>query len=619
MTKRLSPFAFSLLLTLLASTPGLLGQPNWEPVGPGGDQLYDIDISASGTIYAQGTEQAYIRRAADTSWRAFEYYDSLSDRLRRGFEIVALDSLVMLVTRNGKYYLSRDNGVTWQEKEPWPRDWGRVSSLQAVRIRDTIFLSGADWGDILLASTDEGDTWVEVAEVSRISGSATDGNSLYLYSNLFGLFRRSEGITSEIGPLYHSLESFALIGDTMFIATKTPIENEPLYFRSHDGGETWSESPLETKSMVTVLDGELVAFDDTGVYVALPYDENWRQIATVDEPVGWYVGSVPLGNGLVVATGRGAFRFVKDVEGSSFVRWSENIYGVPLSHLFPYGDSILAIVGDRTPVAIRPDGTGWSFTDIYASAFGWFISEDQVFYTLNIGDSLLLRTRDLGMTYDTLRLDYRGRGLRRMYAEGNRIVIGDEGGFLHTSSDGGVTWTSVSVGDEVYMFDGSGETIFATVAYENDVMIRSLDGGRSWDSIELPPDTRGLFQYSEGTLVVNNDRRLFRSTDFGETWDTLTVPADGDTGPDVTTFRRTALSGDTIAIATNEPSILLSTDLGETWRRLTDPPYTSNSLLLYDGDVFTGFTGRGLWRLDLGEGTGAVEGDGEWVRWLDLR
>ena len=239
--------------------------------------------------------------------------------------------------------------------------------------------------------------------------------------------------------------------------------------------------------------------------------------------------------------------------------------------------------------------------------------------SIPFGDSLLLRTRDLGLTYDTLRPGT-GRGrLGQMYAESNRIIASDGYGSLHTSSDGGVTWTSVSVDAGISMFDGSGDTIFATIGYESDFMIRSFDGGRSWDSIESPPDTRGAFQYSEGTLVVNNDRKLFRSTDFGESWDTLTVPADGNSGPDVTTFRRTALSGDTIAIATNEPSILLSTDLGETWRRLTDPPYTSNSLLLYGGDVFTGFTERGLWRLDLEEKTGAVEGENEWVPWLDLR
>ena len=77
MKKLIRPFVFALLLTLLYSAPDLVGQPVWEPVGPGGDFIYDIDVSASGTLYATGSGQAYIRRASDTAWSPFEFFDSL--------------------------------------------------------------------------------------------------------------------------------------------------------------------------------------------------------------------------------------------------------------------------------------------------------------------------------------------------------------------------------------------------------------------------------------------------------------------------------------------------------------------------------------------------------------
>lgn len=611
------PGALALLLILFSQyAPSLLGQPAWEPVGPLGANIFDIDVSGSGTLYVTADGNAYIRRVSDSLWRTFPYYDSLSSRHRTHFSIVTVDDIVMLIGSESQFYLSEDDGVTWQKKEDLPKERIDITHPTAVRINDTIFLLGPERNSLLMASTDKGSTWSRVDTVNVDTRMVTDGHSLYFYSGR-GLFQRVDGVISEISPPLTYAVSFAIIGDTIFIGT-IPSGEQLTYLRSPDRGATWSRSPLEPKIVAGVLDGELVAFDNEGVYVSGPFGESWNIEAESDYPIESWRILLPFNEGLLASTGRGILRFERHAGESTLEHWSENMYGLEVSHLYPYGDSVLALVKGVVPFVGRPDGTSWKAPDIDFTSRRWFITDDRTIYMTGKDSTQLFRTRDIGATWDTLRGGSGTGRISSIYADGRRIVTFDEDRKVRTSGDAGDTWTSLSTDVVPYTLFGEGDTLFGSLNLRGEKLLRSLDGGIMWDTVQTPFGTRGPFHVSRGVIVVNTARVLMRSTNLGETWDTLTVLADGDSGPEVQDPQRTTIVADTIFVATRSTTLYRSTDLGETWQRLADPPYISECLLQFGGSLLSGFSLRSMWRLELNGMTGSVEEAERALRQLDL-
>ena len=616
MTQR--PFAIASLLValLLHATPSLVGQSAWEPIGPTGGRIFDLDMTRSGTLYATSDLQAFVRGTSDTGWRPFTYYDSLSLEFLDNFSIITMENMVMILGPSGKLYVSRDDGVTWRQMDDLPNGNIGFTDPQAFKLRDTIFLVGPEQRSLLMISPDEGRSWSQIATVATESSIASDGLRLFVY-NASGLFQRIDGGLTEIGPPNTKVASIVLTGDTLFISGD-PGSGVATHFRSHDDGATWTTSSLVPKEVTGLLDGELIAFDDDGVWASGAYGQSWRKVAeNTTQQLTWSV-VVPFESGLLTPTNQGVFRFDPGVDEGTYSAWNATMYGHRVSDIFAYGDSVFALSAWTFPFAGKPDGSGWYFPDFYLGQRQWCIDPGQAIYMTSETGEHLIRTRDLGATFDTLETLAVTDQIREVYADGNRLVFIDGGRFFHTSADGGENWTVRLIESGPGDLFGEGDTIFCSYVDDGRELLRSFDGGTTWDSVQTPPAARTPFYYSNGTLAVIVRQQLLRSTDLGKTWDTLSVPVEGNTGPAVRNFRQTAILGDTIVASTHTSTLYRSTDVGETWQRLVDPPYPADYLLQYNGSIIAGLSLHSLWRLPLNGMTQSVEENERMIRLLDL-
>lgn len=105
-------------------------------------------------------------------------------------------------------------------------------------------------------------------------------------------------------------------------------------------------------------------------------------------------------------------------------------------------------------------------------------------------------------------------------------------GQLFRTEDGGATWHEVSTGQvlDFRVFTASGGTLLATgiASGEDSRLMSSVDGGGTWDAVDIPPVV-GLYLSDSGNVVVATHlevgaTHLSVSNDAGETWTTSTFP-----------------------------------------------------------------------------------------------
>ena len=155
-------------------------------------------------------------------------------------------------------------------------------------------------------------------------------------------------------------------------------------------------------------------------------------------------------------------------------------------------------------------------------------------------------------------------------------------GTLVATRDGGQHWVSqdneLDNPDGFHLNSVSGDgkgRIF--IAGEGGVLFRSLDSGRSWESLE--PFYEGSWfgtvydAYHSALLIFGLRGNLYRSVDFGNAWDAVV------TGNDNTLAGGTASAQGEIVLAGGEGTVLISTDGGLSFQRST----TADRLSLSSG------------------------------------
>jgi hypothetical protein len=225
-----------------------------------------------------------------------------------------------------------------------------------------------------------------------------------------------------------------------------------------------------------------------------------------------------------------------------------------------------------------------------------------------------------------------------MSAAGDRIYALQYGGAMVLSRDYGANWTSVSAagtgGWEAVTTSPDGMRVAAVV--QNGPLVLSSDGGASWHTAVMPdgqPDHwwRWIDSSSDGRVLVavTHNSEVYRSTDYGSTWQWVTVTAGGATVSDRWYRVKLSADGQTIAVVGNSfggapgTGIYVSHDGGATWTKgfslVADYTFLAMSS---DGQVIaasvsdTGSTqGRIMWSNDGGASFTALAMPGSNTNW----
>lgn len=259
------------------------------------------------------------------------------------------------------------------------------------------------------------------------------------------------------------------------------------------------------------------------------------------------------------------------------------------------GQVVLFNLG-RSDSYISTDG-GMNWRNL-VNAVNCSLSPDNGSILMCYGITGMLRSQDAGNTlkmvmtsnYSRFISDERS-GLQLYFKPGTPETVFIGGNGLFTSTDGGLTWSSISNGlggtrleliiqtnnaSKLYVgvpnLDARGTMII------ND-LFSSQDNGKSWSLTAAPESTYGLAFDADGINLYRLNRRwdrhltdLLRSKDYGKTWVSLTIPyylwiSNLIANP--------FIPGNLYIVGhddkTNLDSLIISQDNGASWKKLEIP------------------------------------------------
>lgn len=478
----------------------------------------------------------------------------------------------------------------------------------------------------LQRSTDGGERWQDLvrgfgrAPLARIALTPADPDLLFVTSNTEGLFRSTDGGTtwSQANDgiddlLLREVAASPIDPDLAFVAGGLAGLH-----RSTDAGDTWTPVPGfgRVTAIAFVGDGSghvLVGDADGRVSRSMDGGETWE--STTPVAGGGEVAAIGVGLGddastVVAALGAGQVLRSTDA-GATFEAIGDPAPGAPLRGIALDVDdpsTIWVSSADEGPYRTTDDGSSWE-----AQPSGLTKSEqaDEVgvphfraIRSTGIEGELLIggfdglfRSADGGATWQPSETagDYvSGLAVSPTYADDDTVVVMTyvKGGFI--SDDGGETWRTMNGGlrfDE--LSEGNrllplrrGHNIVVSPDFEGDrtifsatwpQLIRSTDGGESWEAIQIEEpgeDWSPLRQYvlavsprfaDDGTVYAGNRHgQVFRSEAGGDagSWAEL-GPVDGR----VRSFAISpGFADDRTLFVGSVGGVFKSTDAGASWQ-----------------------------------------------------
>lgn len=154
------------------------------------------------------------------------------------------------------------------------------------------------------------------------------------------------------------------------------------------------------------------------------------------------------------------------------------------------------------------------------------------------------------------------------------LWAGSDDGLLHLSKDGGKSWTNLT---------------------------EKLPKFPEWATVKMieasPHDAGVAYVVIEAHLLDDDRPYLFKTTDYGATWDTLSDDLPQD---DYLNVVREDPQSKGLLFLGSSRTLRFSQDGGETWRplALNLPAVPVTDLIVKEGDLVVGTSGRSLWILD---------------------
>ena len=204
----------------------------------------------------------------------------------------------------------------------------------------------------------------------------------------------------------------------------------------------------------------------------------------------------------------------------------------------------------------------------------------------------LYRSTDFGVTWSVIS----GTSGKNWFSiasniDGTKVAAVDRGGDIWTSTNSGSTWTQRSVGavrnweSIASSSDGTKLVAVASNGDNNGYIYTSSNSGVSWSSDLAPAGTNkftGVASSNDGTYLAATTwaNGIYTSSNSGQTWTSRTLPVPNPSG--VTYLQAVASSGDgsrlvtgsrTQAGGSNGGVIFTSADYGATWKAFSQTSY----------------------------------------------
>ncbi len=507
---------------------------------------------------------------------------------------------------------SQDAGQTWQLLH-------HFCATQAVRIEadpasDSGVYVAAQWGtnkrEYLLRSDDGGATWTDVLSDSVDSGelrhrlfdfaiNPSNSNVLFLSDDI-GLIRSLDrGVTWErlmrlpwepdsIYPPNHPLAlSFDQDG-ALIVADRWATADAHVY-RSDDNGDTWwrALAPLPRGvNRLIARPGKSGVFwagmNDFGVYASQNYGGRWT----------------PVNHGLQT--------LVSVREMAAAPGGVNRVYAVsdePAAGLFRSEDGGLSwtsvITGERMrAIALDPrqPDSGWAggMSGLFA-----FRGDDIQRYPYTVGT-----VTDIAISSANPQLQYLAGCFR---GDRGRPPQGYFGRYIPPGGGIGGYWKTETLPNAhclwhiaVHPTDPETLYVIAGLNEKADAVLRSRDGGQSWDEVLRTGFLNGILSvaiddhppYSIYALVIG--RPLYVSEDGGDSWRELPSPS--------TTVYKMTLDDFGAPIVSANDGIFRWDAASSRWRRISPDAVRAQALLFARGRqprLYAG-TRRGVWAKDVG-------------------
>lgn len=166
-----------------------------------------------------------------------------------------------------------------------------------------------------------------------------------------------------------------------------------------------------------------------------------------------------------------------------------------------------------------------------------------------------------------------------MSSDGQKMIIGDQGGTLYLSSDKGSSWDVIDPSGGVVAADwlttsmsSNGEIILAGIYGGGGRLYRSTDGGSNWSEIRPAGDTDhdwgATSMSSNGQIMLagtRNSGRLYMSNNGGEGWSEVGPAGDTDQSWGSS---NTSSNGQVMVAGVINGRLYLSTNAGSNWTEI---------------------------------------------------
>ena len=506
--------------------------------------------------------------------------------------------------------------------------------------KPNMVISGGE-GSGLYKSADAGETWTEMTnglpeKKGKMAISVSPANSNKVYALIESDSNQDKGglfVSNNAGKSWNMVSGDNRLTQRAwyYIEVFTDPQDDDIVYvlsapalRSLDGGKNWERisgthgdyhdlwiNPNNTLNMVIANDGGAAVTFDFGKtwssQVNMPTGQFYRINTDNLFPYNIYAGQQDYSSAMVanMSVGRGGITmsdFSPSAGGeSAFLAFD------PDNPRYVMGGSYLGTINvldmeskATTSVMAAPiQYLGRQARDM-KYLYNWNAPtlrsqhEENTFYH---GAQLLLRTRDMGVTWEEMSPDL------------TRDIDAKQG-------NGGGPYTNEAVGAEnygtlAYVLESPHEAgVFYTGSDDGYVHI-TKDNGESWqnitpknlgeslvNAIEVSPHDKATV-YIATTKYKFNDHTpaIYKSTDYGQSW--VSINTGIPTGAFTRVVREDPLRKDLLYAGT-EKGLYLSWNGGKTWKpfQLNLPKTPITDIKIHEGDLIIATSGRAFWILD---------------------